>query len=95
MLNTEGSAGCSGAILMVVGRLSEVGSRMSCVSLVWFGNCRMSFLGENWEIVLSRSGSILVLVSCVAIHLVRRWTMSSVGLGWSGLMTLQRRQKES
>ena len=76
MLNTEGSAGCSGAILMVVGRLSEVGSRMSCVSLVWFGNCRISLVGGNWQIVLRRSGKFLVLVSCVAIHLVNRWTMS-------------------
>ena len=73
---------------MFVGRLSEVGSKMSCVSLVCFGNCRMLLVGKIWQIALIWSGSILFLVSCVAIHLVRRCTMSSIGLGRSGLITL-------
>ena len=71
-------AGWSGLIRMQmeIGRLSEVGSRMSWVMWVWLGHTKMSFFGKNTDIVLSRSGKILVLVSAVPLHLVSRCSMS-------------------
>ena len=42
---------------------------------------RMPLFGKYMEMVFSSSGRILDLVSVVALHLVKRWTMSSVGAG--------------
>ena len=65
-------AGCSGLIRMVSGRLSEVGSSMSCVSCVWFGKFSIVFFGKDNAMAFSRFGVNLVLVSAVAKHRVSR-----------------------
>ena len=80
---------------MLVGRFSEVGSSISCVRCWWFGDCRIEFVGKYSFIVFRSSGSILVLVSAVVLHIVKRWTMSSVGLGWFGKLNLQVLQEDS
>ena len=71
----------SGQIRMVIGRLSEVGWRISWIMCVWLGCTKMSIFGKTWDIMLSKSGKILVLVSAVPIHLVSWCTMSSMGSG--------------
>ena len=76
-----GSTGCAVLTRADSGRFSDVGSSRNCVKTVWDGLSRIALEGKNWEIALSRSGSTLVLVSDVDLHLVSRWTMSSVGAG--------------
>ena len=56
---------------MDIGRLTEVGSRMNCVRWEWLVFTRMLLFGKYLEIVLGRSGVSCVLVSEVALHLVR------------------------
>ena len=63
---------------MSVGRLSELGSRINCVRVVWSGLSRILLLGKYCAIVLNRLGVRLLLVSVVALHAVNRCTMSSV-----------------
>ena len=55
---------------MVIERLIEVGPRISCT--------KMSFFGENRDIMLSK---IVVWVSAVPLHLVSICTISSMGAG--------------
>ena len=74
-------AGWSGLIRMVSGRLSEVGSSMSCVSCVWFGKVSIEFLGKDTAMAFRRFGVNLALVSAVAKHRVSRCVMSSTGAG--------------
>ena len=81
LVRTVVSAGWSGLRRMFMGRFSDVGSRINCVRCTWLGFARMLFVGKYWDMVLSRSGMRPDLVSAVALHLVSRWTMSSVGVG--------------
>ena len=74
------------------GRLSDVGSSMSCVRWVWLLVSRILLLGKFLEMVLRSSGVNLVLVSVVALHLVSRCTMFSSGGEYCGERALQRRQ---
>ena len=80
---------------MDIGRLREVGSRISWVMWVWLGCTKMSFSGKNKDMLLSRSGKILFLVSAVPLHLVSRCTMSSMGAGSWGDADKQRRHSAS
>ena len=64
---------------MVMGRLSEVGSRMNWVRWVWFGWSSMVLFGKCWDMRLRSSGVIFVLISAVALHLVIKCVMSSAG----------------
>ena len=75
------SAGWSGLTRAARGRFSDVGSSMNCASVVWDGLSRIALQGKYWEISFSRSGITFPRVSVVPLHLVSKWTMSSVGGG--------------
>ena len=70
-------SGWLGAIRMVSGRFSEVGSRISWVRWKWFGCSMMLFVGKCLAMTYRSTGISLVLVSAVPLHRVRKRTMSS------------------
>ena len=76
--NTWERPGWLGAVQMVIGRFSEVGSRISWVRWTWFCCSRMLFVGKCLEMTFRSTGISLVLVSAVPLHRVRRCILSSV-----------------
>ena len=86
-----GSAGWFGVTRADSGRLSDVGSSINWVRIVWGELFRIGLEGKYCDSTLSMSGITLALVSDVALHLVNRWVMSSVGGGWVGEYNWQRR----
>ena len=66
---------------IATGRFREEQSKINWVRISWVGVHISLLFGNLLATVLSRSGSILHLVSAVALHLVRMCSKSSAGVG--------------